>query len=328
AHQFGCTNVVSILGTAMTEQHVNILKRFADRIVLLFDADIAGDTAVDRAVSIFLTQPIEIQIASIPEDLDPDEYLLKHGPEAFNQLLSNATDALGYKWKQLVGRFREHANDLTGQQKALDEYLSAIAAARSTGPIDSLRWGAILARVAKLTGIAVEDLNRKFRPKSSNRPSRFSGRDAPQASHPQIPESITALDRAERQILGLLLLHPEHWNTVQVDIGANDFSGENCNKLAHLYWDHHRHEGIPVFSEFLSILNHANLAELALELVEEWESISKQDVANSIEQAIEYMKRVRREQESRSAAANLVEDDAVDVLRHLSEVASQRKKNV
>src|SRR3712207_3518158 len=64
SHQFGVTNVVSILGTAMTEQHVAVLRRFADRIVLLFDADAAGDLAVDRAVGLFLTQPIEIAIAS------------------------------------------------------------------------------------------------------------------------------------------------------------------------------------------------------------------------------------------------------------------------
>jgi DNA primase len=67
------TNVVSILGTAMTEQHVGILRRFADKIVLLFDADTAGDTAVDRTVELFLTQPVEIAIASMPEGVDPDE---------------------------------------------------------------------------------------------------------------------------------------------------------------------------------------------------------------------------------------------------------------
>ena len=83
-------NVVSILGTAMTEQHVTILRRFADRIVLLFDADTAGDTAVNRAVELFLTQPIEIAIASMPEGLDPDEYLLKHGAEGFAKLLADA----------------------------------------------------------------------------------------------------------------------------------------------------------------------------------------------------------------------------------------------
>src|SRR5213076_814120 len=67
AHQYGASNVVSILGTAMTEQHVNLLRRFADRIVLLFDADTAGDMAVNRAVELFLTQPIEIAIASMPD---------------------------------------------------------------------------------------------------------------------------------------------------------------------------------------------------------------------------------------------------------------------
>ena len=55
AHQFGVSNVVSVLGTALTEHHVAILRRFADRIVLLFDGDRAGDNAVNRAVELFLT---------------------------------------------------------------------------------------------------------------------------------------------------------------------------------------------------------------------------------------------------------------------------------
>ncbi len=102
AHQYGATNVVSPLGTAITPQHVSILRRFADRIVLLFDADAAGDTAVNRAVELFLSQPIEIAIASMPTGLDPDEYLLQRGLEAFETLLRDATDVLAYKWKQLV----------------------------------------------------------------------------------------------------------------------------------------------------------------------------------------------------------------------------------
>src|SRR5207245_11328345 len=64
------SNVVSVLGTAMTEQHVGVLRRFADRIVLLFDADSAGDAAVDRVVQLFLTQPVEIGVATMPAGLD------------------------------------------------------------------------------------------------------------------------------------------------------------------------------------------------------------------------------------------------------------------
>src|SRR5215211_4238167 len=90
AHQYGASNVVSILGTALTEQHVALLRRFADRIVLLFDSDAAGDTAVNRAVELFLTQPIEIAIASMPEGIDPDEYLIEHGAQAFEKLIADA----------------------------------------------------------------------------------------------------------------------------------------------------------------------------------------------------------------------------------------------
>ena len=79
AHQFGASNVVSVLGTAMTEQHVAMLRRFADRIVLLFDADTAGDLAVDRAVGLFLTQPVEIAIASMPPGVDPDGFCWRTG---------------------------------------------------------------------------------------------------------------------------------------------------------------------------------------------------------------------------------------------------------
>src|SRR2546423_6937331 len=107
AHQYGASNVVSILGTAMTEQHVAMLRRFADRIVLLFDADTAGDTAVNRAVELFLTQPVEIAIASMPDGVDPDEFLLENGSEAFEKLLSAASDALTFTWRQLDRRVLE-----------------------------------------------------------------------------------------------------------------------------------------------------------------------------------------------------------------------------
>src|SRR5262249_48153064 len=158
--QYGVTNVVSILGTAMTDQHLAILRRFADRVVLLFDADAAGDAAVDRAVELFLTQPIEIAIASIPDGLDPDEFVLQRGAEAFESLLKDATDALTYKWKQLSRQFETSKGDLTSQQKAVETYLELLASARGSGPVDSIRWGSALARVSRLTEIPVDDLNR------------------------------------------------------------------------------------------------------------------------------------------------------------------------
>jgi DNA primase len=287
AHQFGVTNVVSVLGTAMTEQHVAALRRFADRIVLLFDADTAGDAAVDRAVSLFLTQPVEIHIASMPPEVDPDEYLIQQGPEEFQRLLSLAPDALTYKWKQLVRQVEAGGNSLTAKQKAIEEYLQTLAGARGSGPVDSLRWGSALARVSRLTEIPVEELNRRFRsPKNPPRRSAASSNPAAQerteggdasSPPPAPPRPLDATVRAERWILGILLLEPHRWTRVQRQVHVEDFAaGSVHRRLAELYWDYQRHEGEPVFNEFLGQIGNSDplLAEAAVEAVDEVERLS------------------------------------------------------
>lgn len=284
SHQLGVSHVVSVLGTAMTEQHVSILRRFADKIILLFDADTAGDTAVDRAVSLFLTQPIEIAIASMPPETDPDEFVLKEGPDEFARLLSGATDALSYKWKQLVVRFAAK-DDLTGRQKAVEEYLQTLASARGAGPVDPLRWGQALARVSRLTEIPAEELNRRFR--SAKNPPRRQvpaaaiganevtgiGESAPPSAPPR---PLDATGRAERWILGILLLEPGRWMRVQRTVHLADFTDPLHRRLAELFWEHQRHEGEPVFNEFLGQLgtSDASLVDLAVEAVEEIEQLS------------------------------------------------------
>lgn len=306
AHQFGVSNVVSILGTAMTEQHVQILRRFADRIVLLFDPDTAGDLAVNRAVELFLTQPVEIVIASIPGKGDPDEFLLEHGAAAFEALLMNATDALSYKWKQLSQRFKSSSGDLTGQQKAVEEYMGMLAAARGSGPVDQLRWGAAVTRVSRLTEIPIADLNRRFkisRTPTRRGPAQAEGRQEPTPSAPAGPRPPMAQERAERQILGILLVEPRRWHEVQQHVRPEDFTDETRRRLAETYWAQQRDEGEPVFNEFLSLLTEPGLTELAVELVDEAESLSEND--QTIQDALAYLQYARQRMEEEKVKAKL-----------------------
>lgn len=334
AHQFGATNVVSILGTAMTEQHVNLLRRFASKIVLLFDADAAGDMAVNRAVSLFLTQPIEIAIASMPEDLDPDEYLLKHGAAGFEKVLSNALDALSFKWKLLSDRFNA-TDDLTARQKAVEQYMEELAVARGTGPVDAVRWGMALQRVSRMTDIPTDVLNQRFgRTKPPGRPSPVQPRAsesspaAGEASSYKAPAGPkNGRDRAERWILGILLAEPGRWHKVQRDVGVADFSEPGRKALAEKYWQHQRDEGEPVFSEFIGDLSDKGLVELAVELVDEAESL--QDKEMFLAEAVAHLKESQVRQEGqklmsalrRTTDERLPEQAEVDLLRQLQEKA-------
>ncbi len=311
AHQYGASNVVSVLGTALTEQHVSLLRRFADKIVLLFDPDSAGDLAVNRAVELFLTQPIEIQIATLPEDLDPDEFLLKYGVEGFDKVLAGAQDALSYKWSQLSRDFRE-TGDLTSQQKAVSAYLDVLSQARGSGPVDSIRWGSALSRVSRLTEIPVDELHKRFN--NVKTPARVVNTKATVRGVSSVVARatvITGQDRAECWILSALLAHPEKWNAVQTALNVDEFQDATRRRLAEIYWAHQTDEGEPVFAEFLGTLRDQAaseseadaLCQVALDLMDESEHLLEVDQA--LNDAVQHFKRHREQKKEFKLYAQL-----------------------
>jgi DNA primase len=270
AHQFGVSNVVSVLGTALTEHHVAVLRRFADRIVLLFDGDRAGDNAASRAMELFLSQPVEIAIASLPPGVDPDELLLKEGAKGFNDCIARAMDALAFKWKQLVREMKEEGG-LTSRQQAVQQYLETLAAARGSATVDPIRWGAALARVSRLTEIPMEELNRRFKVAPARR-LRTASAQVARAGEPKenAPASRpTARQLAEGFILGLLFAEPGRWHRIQQELKPGDFTDEALRRIAELFWRHLQDEGEPVFNEFLEVLSDVDLKSAAVRWADE-----------------------------------------------------------
>jgi DNA primase len=315
---------------------------------LLFDADAAGDLAVDRAVGLFLTKNVEIAIASMPANADPDEFLLENGAEGFERMLAAATDALSYKWKQLARRFNDSGNNLTGQQKAVEEYLKTLADARGSGPVDAIRWGQALSRVSRLTEIPREELNRRFgratvvsTPARTNHPAIGPARPS---AGPGPKRFLSAQDRAERWLLGILLLEPFRWTKVQQSVDVSDFTDPVRRRLAELYWNHQRDEGEPVFNEFLGLLRDGGVAgsafpdglnvptgedlvALAVETVDEVEALA--DVSTTLVEALAHFDGMRRKRDEQKLMAELRrtseehtnEQAEIDLLKQLQEKA-------
>ena len=104
AHQFGITNAVATLGTALTENHVSALSRFTRKVILVFDGDKAGKEAAEKSLPRFLSQEIDLRILTLTSAKDPADFLVAHGAAAFNELIETAAEAWEYKLRLCIER--------------------------------------------------------------------------------------------------------------------------------------------------------------------------------------------------------------------------------
>ncbi|GAB1724133.1 MAG: DNA primase [Nitrospira sp.] len=95
-HQAGIRHVAATLGTALTPEHITVIRRFASNIVLLFDPDQAGVRAALRSLDLFVNSGLSVKVVSLPEGDDPDTYVRQHGAEGFAALHRTAPSLLDF----------------------------------------------------------------------------------------------------------------------------------------------------------------------------------------------------------------------------------------
>ena len=97
----GVQNVVAPQGTAFTDQHARILKRYVDEVVLCFDSDEAGQNAAVRSLDHLLASGLAVRVAVVPAPHDPDSFIKANGGEAFRKLVENAEGFFDYYLNRL-----------------------------------------------------------------------------------------------------------------------------------------------------------------------------------------------------------------------------------
>ena len=100
-HEAGVANVVAPQGTALTEQHARILKRYAEEVVLMFDADAAGQNAVVRSAEPLWEAGIAIRVAVLPVGHDPDSFAIAFGADMLKNLVTKAPSFFVYLLESL-----------------------------------------------------------------------------------------------------------------------------------------------------------------------------------------------------------------------------------
>lgn len=229
--QAGIEHVVAPLGTSLTSEHMRLLQRYTSRVIMVFDGDAAGLSAVERLAAPFLDSGLRGFVLALPGGEDPDSYLWKEGKEAFLAHLRGAVPYLEYLMDQTMAH--QDCSRIEGRVECVNKLLPLVARipnqvermgylslmAEKTGTSEA----ALLAELRKLSGASLAPGNRsstRTHPadlpqggvspslSASTRATIRSPAHGPQPAQPDPRELLFKPDRrhyAERELLQLIL---------------------------------------------------------------------------------------------------------------------------
>lgn len=109
ASTIGINNCIATMGTALTKDHKNIIRNMANTIILCFDGDSAGEKATISAIELLEDTDANIKIVRLPDNMDPDEYILKNGKDSFLAQIKSASSLIDYKM-ELLKKSKDFSN--------------------------------------------------------------------------------------------------------------------------------------------------------------------------------------------------------------------------
>ncbi len=205
-HQVGVTNVVATLGTALTPQHAQKLSRICDEVTLVFDGDEAGQRAADRAVEIFFSRDIDVNICVLPDGKDPAD--VATDKKALLASFSEAVDAITYKFDRIEIDIKT-TNTISGRTKKVGMFLDELIRL-GIGQLPGIKKPLVHERISTLLKVPMEEVQSHLDERMRNRPAPRQQKQAPDEQHPVLQESSpVVISRArllaEHELLAVIL---------------------------------------------------------------------------------------------------------------------------
>ncbi len=264
-HQLGCTNVVATLGTSFTAGHGRILRRYAKKVVLVFDSDTAGMAAANRALEVCLSLHLDIKLAFVPQGKDPCDFVLTAGKEEFERVVEQATDVLQYKWDRLREMFAGDGT-LGSRRAVLDEFLQALAAGFASNSLPVIESGLVINKVARIIGLREAEIRGELGRRT--RQSSGSGRD--QMRDESVLQAVDwgqgLYAAAQREVLEVLLNEPGLAHSIERGITPDLFDVPILNQIASMLLDIIESDGDFSIGRVLARTESVELAECIMEL--------------------------------------------------------------
>ncbi|MFA5535622.1 MAG: DNA primase [Bacillota bacterium] len=225
-YQAGFKNVVASLGTAFSQEHAVLLKRYTREVVILFDNDEAGIKATERAIDIFRDQGIKVKMAALPEAKDPDDFIKDHGEIALQKEIDRAKTIIPYRLEQLKKRYT--LENPSSKIDLLQELFPDLA--KLTSQVERHEYIRYLAQELKLSEAAIwDDYRRK---QGELRVKQQYVKDKSPEKRNNIKVNVNSFrdpyQKAQEGLVRLILNHPELVLKIENKLNLEIILDETC----------------------------------------------------------------------------------------------------
>ncbi|AEI42643.1 DNA primase [Paenibacillus mucilaginosus] len=288
----GVHNGVATMGTALTAEHAEAIRRLADRVIIAYDGDHAGQSAAFKSIPLLEKAGCEVKVAMLPGGLDPDEYIRDNGSERFvREVLGTAVPS--FKYKLLYPRRNFKLQEDAGRLKYITESLKLIAELPS--PIEREHYVKdLISEFHYSYDTAMQTVN-EHRMKAEKKRDSGDNKDVPWNNgmnegrpRAQVPSMVPAYQYAERQLLAVMMQDREIAAYVERELG-DGFNMEAHAALAAYLYAYYAEGAEPNVSTFIGMLQDDKLESLA-------SSLSLGDNRSGINDTVidDYIRQIRR----------------------------------
>lgn len=321
-NQAGFTNAVATLGTALTNEQAVLMKRYADEVIICYDADGPGQKATARAIDILRNAGLPIKILTVPSGKDPDEFIRskgENGPAAFKLLIEKCGNDIEYRLMKLKENYNLNTTD--GKVAFLNEAVKIVATIES--PIERDVFASKLcaeleidknAFLEQISKVRRRDRRENIKKETRQIQAELNGQsDKINREHYKKPRSSSA----EEALLVYLINNPDYANSISERVTPDKFS----NSLIKRYYEYVLSKIKSGYEPLTSVSSDFNSDEVSYL----YKLISTTIPAASTREAVEEYINVINEESNKLTSDKLADMSADDINDYIMKMKQNKK---
>lgn len=321
-NQAGFTNAVATLGTALTNEQAVLMKRYADEVIICYDADGAGQKATARAIDILRNAGLPIKILTVPSGKDPDEFIRSkgdNGPATFKLLIEKCGNDIEYRLMKLKENYNLNTTD--GKVAFLNEAVKIVATIES--PIERDVFASKLcaeleidknAFLEQISKVKRRDRRENIKKETRQIQAELNGQsDKINREHYKKPRSSSA----EEALLVYLINNPDYANSISERVTPDKFS----NSLIKRYYEYVLSKIKSGYEPLTSVSSDFNSDEVSYL----YKLISTTIPAASTREAVEEYINVINEESNKLTSDKLADMSADDINDYIMKMKQNKK---